>query len=294
MGAWHMKIGFIGTGVMGTGIINNLLQADYEVFVYNRTQAHAQPVIDHGAVWQDSPRQIAQMADVVMTMVGYPKDVASQYYGDDGIFAGAHPGQIVVDMTTSTPTLATELAMAGQKIGVTVLDAPVSGGDTGAKNGTLTVMVGGDETAFNQLQPIFQVIAKAATLFGVAGQGQHAKMANQIMVAGTMLGMAETVAYAQAAQLDVAEVLHTLGGGAAQNWSLDNYGPRILSGDYEPGFYVKHFIKDLRIALDEAKKLDLDLPMTELAEQLYTKLADEHGLSDAGTQAIVRLWSQFA
>ncbi|WP_258089272.1 NAD(P)-dependent oxidoreductase [Weissella fangxianensis] len=289
-----MKIGVIGTGVMGSGIINNLLQANYDVFVYNRTKAHAQAVIDHGAVWQDSPRQIASVADVVITMVGYPKDVASQYYGEMGIFAGTHAGQIVVDMTTSTPTLAQELAEAGAKQGVTVLDAPVSGGDTGAKNGTLTVMVGGEKSAFDELQPIFGVIAKATTLFGGAGRGQHAKMANQIMVAGTMLGMAETMSYARAAELDVNQVLQTLGGGAAQNWSLDNYGPRILADDYAAGFYVKHFIKDLRIALDEAAKLQLDLPMTALAEQLYTKLADENKLADAGTQAIVRLWSQFA
>lgn len=289
-----MKIGFIGTGVMGSGIINNLLQANYEVYVYNRTKAHAQTVIDHGAIWQDSPRQIAQVADVVMIMVGYPKDVESQFYGENGIFAGAHAGQIVVDMTTSTPTLATELAKAGVKQQVTVLDAPVSGGDTGAKNGTLTIMVGGEKSAFDELQSIFQVISKAATLFGSAGRGQHAKMANQIMVAGTMLGMAETMSYARAADLDVEQVLQTLGGGAAQNWSLDNYGPRILAGDYAPGFYVKHFIKDLRIALDEAQKMQLDLPMTTLAEQLYSKLADENKSADAGTQAIVRLWSQFA
>jgi 3-hydroxyisobutyrate dehydrogenase len=289
-----MKIGFIGTGVMGSGIINNLLQANYEVYVYNRTKAHAQTVIDHGAIWQDSPRQIAQVADVVMIMVGYPKDVESQFYGENGIFAGAHAGQIVVDMTTSTPTLATELAKAGAKQQVTVLDAPVSGGDTGAKNGTLTIMVGGEKSAFDELQPIFQVISKANTLFGSAGRGQHAKMANQIMVAGTMLEMAETMSYAKAADLDVEQVLQTLGGGAAQNWSLDNYGPRILAGDYAPGFYVKHFIKDLRIALDEAQKMQLDLQMTALAEQLYAKLADENKLADAGTQAIVRLWSQFA
>lgn len=289
-----MKIGVIGTGVMGSGIINNLLQANYDVFVYNRTKAHAESVIDHGAVWQDSPRQIASVADVVITMVGYPKDVASQYYGETGIFSGAHTGQIVVDMTTSTPTLAQELAEVGARQGVTVLDAPVSGGDTGAKNGTLTVMVGGEKSAFEELQPIFGVIAKATTLFGGAGHGQHAKMANQIMVAGTMLGMAETMSYARAAELDVNQVLQTLGGGAAQNWSLDNYGPRILADDYEAGFYVKHFIKDLRIALDEAAKLQLDLPMTALAEQLYTKLAVENKLADAGTQAIVKLWSQFA
>lgn len=288
-----MKLGFIGTGVMGRGIINNLLKADYEVFVYNRTKAHAQSVIDNGAVWQDSPRQIAEAADVVMTMVGYPKDVAEQYYGDNGIFAGSHPGQIILDMTTSTPTLAKELTTAGEKYGVKVLDAPVSGGDTGAKNGTLTIMVGGDEESFTKLQPMFAVISNAATLFGTAGRGQNAKMANQIMIAGTMLGMAESMAYAKEAGLDLPQVLKTLGGGAAQNWSMDNYGPRVLADDYEPGFYVKHYIKDLRIALDEAKKMQVDLPMTIMAEQFYTKLVDEQKLADAGIQGIVKLWTQF-
>jgi 3-hydroxyisobutyrate dehydrogenase len=289
-----MKLGFIGTGVMGRGIINNLLKADYEVFVYNRTKAHAQSVIDNGAIWQDSPREIAESADVVMTMVGYPKDVAEQYYGEKGIFAGSHPGQIILDMTTSTPTLAKELTDAGREFNVKVLDAPVSGGDTGAKNGTLTIMVGGDEAAFNELKPMFAAISKAATLFGTAGRGQNAKMANQIMIAGTMLGMAESMAYAKESGLDLPQVLKTLGGGAAQNWSMDNYGPRVLSDDYEPGFYVKHYIKDLRIALDEAQKMQVDLPMTTMAEQFYTTLVDEQKLAEAGIHAIVNLWTQFA
>ncbi|MCT0005997.1 NAD(P)-dependent oxidoreductase [Weissella confusa] len=289
-----MKIGFIGTGVMGRGIINNLLKANYDVVVYNRTKAHAQSVLDNGATWVDGPKAIAEAADLVITMVGYPKDVEEQYYGDNGLFAGAHAGQIFVDMTTSTPTLAEQLATDGEKYGVKVLDAPVSGGDVGAKNGTLTIMAGGDQAAYDSLQPIFDVISKAANRFGVAGRGQHTKMANQIMIAATMLGMSEMMVYAKAADLDVAKVMETLAAGGAQNWSLDNYGPRVLAGDFEPGFYAKHLLKDLRIALDEAAKMNLSLPATDLAEALYTKLVEQKNLGDEGTQALVKLWAQYA
>ncbi|MDY2522161.1 NAD(P)-dependent oxidoreductase [Weissella confusa] len=289
-----MKIGFIGTGVMGRGIINNLLKANYDVVVYNRTKAHAQSVLDNGATWADGPKAIAEAADLVITMVGYPKDVEEQYYGDNGLFAGAHAGQIFVDMTTSTPTLAEQLATDGEKYGVKVLDAPVSGGDVGAKNGTLTIMAGGDQDAYDSLQPIFDVISKAANRFGVAGRGQHTKMANQIMIAATMLGMSEMMVYAKAADLDVAKVMETLAAGGAQNWSLDNYGPRVLAGDFEPGFYAKHLLKDLRIALDEAAKMNLSLPATDLAEALYTKLVEQKNLGDEGTQALVKLWAQYA
>ena len=289
-----MKIGFIGTGVMGRGIINNLLKADYDVVVYNSTKAHAQSVLDNGATWADGPKAIAEAADLVITMVGYPKDVEEQYYGDNGLFAGAHAGQIFVDMTTSTPTLAEQLAVDGEKYGVKVLDAPVSGGDVGAKNGTLTIMAGGDQAAYDSLQPIFDVISKAVNRFGVAGRGQHTKMANQIMIAATMLGMSEMMVYAKAADLDVAKVMETLAAGGAQNWSLDNYGPRVLAGDFEPGFYAKHLLKDLRIALDEAAKMELALPATDLAEALYTKLVEQKNLGDEGTQALVKLWAQYA
>lgn len=289
-----MKIGFIGTGVMGRGIINNLLKANYDVVVYNRTKAHAHSVLDNGATWADGPKAIAEAADLVITMVGYPKDVEEQYYGDNGLFAGAHADQIFVDMTTSTPTLAEQLATDGEKYGVKVLDAPVSGGDVGAKNGTLTIMAGGDQAAYDSLQPIFDVISKAANRFGVAGRGQHTKMANQIMIAATMLGMSEMMVYAKAADLDVAKVMETLAAGGAQNWSLDNYGPRVLAGDFEPGFYAKHLLKDLRIALDEAAKMDLSLPATDLAEALYTKLVEQKNLGDEGTQALVKLWAQYA
>jgi len=289
-----MKIGFIGTGVMGKGIIHNLLAAGHQVVVYNRTKAHAKSVLDQGATWAHSPREIAEQSELAITMVGYPKDVEEQYYGADGLFTGAHDGQIFVDMTTSTPTLAEQLAEDGARENVVVVDAPVSGGDIGAKNGTLTVMFGGDEQTYAKLAPIFDVIAKKYNRFGNAGRGQHAKMANQIMIAATMLGMSETLVYAKKAGLDLQMVLDTLGAGGAQNWSLDNYGPRILKGDFEPGFFAKHLLKDLKIALDEAAKLEVPLPATDLAEALYTKLVDEKQLGDAGTQALVKLWAEFS
>lgn len=285
-----MKIGFIGTGVMGTGIIKNLLKADFEVQVFNRTKDHAKTVLDLGAQWVETPKALASQNDLVITMVGYPDDVKAQYYGENGLFAGAKAGGIFIDMTTSTPTLAQTLAEDGLKKDVVVLDAPVSGGDVGARAGTLTVMVGGDEQAFTSLTPVFDVIAGRVNRFGVAGLGQHAKMANQIMIAATMLGMSETLVYAQRVGLDLPTVLSTLNGGSAQNWSLENYGPRILADDFQAGFYAKHLLKDLRIALDEAEKLKLALPMTALAETLYEKLVNEKQLGDEGTQALIKLW----
>lgn len=284
------RIGFVGTGVMGTGIINNLLKAGYEVTIFNRTKAHAQHLIDAGARWAASPAKVAADTPITFSMVGFPQDVENIYFGDNGILAGAQLGSLVVDMTTSTPTLARKIAAAVAKRGVTAFDAPVSGGDIGAKNGTLTIMVGGDQAALPRLQPIFDIIGSAVHYFGESGSGQHAKMANQIMVAGTMTGLTEMLAYAQAAGLNLKDVLATVGGGAAANWSLDNYGPRILAGDYTPGFFAKHFLKDLRIALDEADNMQLQLPATRTAKQLYEQLVDA-GNGNDGTQALIKLYT---
>ncbi|WP_461214042.1 NAD(P)-dependent oxidoreductase [Lacticaseibacillus sp. GG6-2] len=283
-------IGFIGTGVMGTGIINNLLKAGYSVTVYNRTQAHAQPVINHGAKWAASPQAVAVASDITISMVGFPQDVEATYFGPDGILAGAKPDQIVIDMTTSTPSLAVKIAKAAAKAHVQALDAPVSGGDIGAKNGTLTVMVGGDRETATKLQPLFDAIAQSVNYFGGPGMGQHAKMANQIMIAGTMTGLTEMLVYAKAAGLDLKQVSQTVGSGAGANWSLENYGPRILAGDYTPGFFVKHFVKDLRIALEEAEKLHVDLPATTEAKRLYQALLDA-GHGDLGTQGLITNYS---
>lgn len=284
-----MKIGFIGTGVMGSSMVRHLLNAGYDVNVYNRTKEKAMPLTEEGAVWQDTPADIARTSDIILTIVGYPSDVESVYFDRDGVFEGLAEGKIIIDMTTSTPALAIKLAEESEKIGVQSLDAPVSGGDLGAKNGTLTVMVGGKKEAFDKVHPILDTFSAALRLFGEAGSGQHTKMVNQIMVAGTMTGLTEMLVYAKAAGLNLDEVVKTVSGGAAQNWSLSNYAPRIIADDYSPGFFVKHFLKDLKIALDEAEKMDLDLPATKQAYALYEKL-EQNGHGDEGTQALIKLW----
>lgn len=281
-----MKIGFIGTGVMGTGIINNLLKHGNSVTVYNRTPAHAQAVIANGAKWAPTPAAASRGNELVFTMVGFPSDVEEVYYGANGILSVATADQILVDMTTSKPSLAQRLA----KDAAHMVDAPVSGGDIGAQNATLTVMLGGQPADVQKIMPILEQISASQHYFGPAGSGQHAKMANQIMVAGTMTGMSEMLVYARQAHLDLAAVCETVGSGAAANWSLSNYGPRILKGDYTPGFFAKHFLKDLRIALEEAERMQLDLPATTAAKKLYEQLVDEKKLGNDGTQALVKLW----
>lgn len=285
-----MKIGFIGTGVMGTGIISNLLAAGHELKVYNRTKSKAAAVLSKGARWVDTPAEAASNADVVFTMVGYPQDVEEVYFGDQGIFSSAKAGQLLVDMTTSTPSLAIKIGAYADKHGFLALDAPVSGGDIGAKNAALTIMVGGNKHAFDKLVPLFKQVGQRVNYFGSYGAGQHTKMANQIMIAGTMTGLTEMLVYAKAAKLDLPMVLETLNSGGAANWSMANYVPRILKRNYTPGFFAKHFLKDLRIALDEADKIQLKLPATSQAKQLYEQLVDERGLGDDGTQALVKLW----
>ena len=287
-----MKIGFIGTGVMGTGIVNNLLNHHETVIVYNRTKSHARAVLDNGAQWAASPAELTAQVDVVMTMVGFPQDVRDVYYGDQGILTTAHAGQVLIDLTTSTPSLDQEITRDCQKQGIQCLDAPVSGGDIGAQKGTLTVMVGGEKQTMTELQGLFDEFAASVTYFGSAGSGQNAKMANQIMIAGTMTGMTEAFVYAKAAGLDLQQVMNTLQSGAAENFSLGSYGPRILQHDYTPGFFAKHFLKDLRIALTTAEQLQIDLPATKEAKRLYEILVDQDGLGNDGTQALIKLWWQ--
>lgn len=285
------KIGFIGTGVMGSGIINNLLNANYDVSVYTRTKSKAEPLLNSGAKWFQNPKELTENVDIVFTMVGFPQDVKDVYLDEtSGIFAGLKAGQIIVDMTTSTPTLAKELGEKAQKINVDCIDAPVSGGDVGARDGKLTIMVGGSQKAYDELIPIFKIIGQSYHYFGSFGAGQNTKMANQIMIAGTMTGLTEMLVYAKKAGLDLKDVLTTLEGGGADNWSMENYVPRILKGDYKPGFFSKHFLKDLRIALDESEKMGLDLPATKQAKKLYETLVDDKGLGNDGTQALVKLW----
>ncbi len=285
-----MKIGFIGTGVMGNAIAQNLLKAHHQLWVYNRTKSKTDNLVALGATWCDTPQAVTEQAEIIFTMLGFPQDVEQVYFQENGIFKAQVQGKILVDMTTSKPTLAQKIAATGQAAGAQVLDAPVSGGDVGAKNGTLTIMVGGQQATFDQLQPIFQAIGSQVNLFGGPGAGQNTKMANQIMIAGTMTGMSEMLVYAKAAGLDLNKVLETVGGGSAANWSLSNYGPRILKEDFQPGFYSKHFLKDLRIALDTAAEMHLDLPATQQAKDLYEKLVDQKHLGDLGTQALIKLW----
>ncbi|ANZ61377.1 oxidoreductase [Secundilactobacillus paracollinoides] len=285
-----MKLGFIGTGVMGAAIAGHLLDGGHELFVYNRTKAKTDDLVKKGATWADTPGQVAAQADIIFSMVGYPKDVEEIYFGETGIFSTLTAGKIVVDMTTSTPTLAAKIAVTAKALGATGLDAPVSGGDVGAQNAALTIMVGGDKAAYDKLMPLFELMGKSIHLFGEAGKGQHTKMANQIMIAGTMTGMVEMMTYAKAADLPVADVIQTLSGGGADNWSMENYAPRILAGDYTPGFFAKHFLKDLRIALDEADKMNLELPATKEAKHLYEVMVDDKGLGNDGTQGLIKLY----
>lgn len=287
-----MKIGFIGTGVMGTGMIKNLLKAGYAVDVYNRTKEHASGALNAGAYWLDTPAAVTQDSDVVITIVGFPSDVEKVYFGDNGILSVAHSGQTLIDMTTSSPSLAKKITEAGATNNIGVLDAPVSGGDVGAATGTLTIMVGGSETIFEKVKPVLSAMGSTITRFGEAGQGQNAKMANQIMVAGTMTGMIESLEYAKHAGIDLPQMIATINGGAAANWSMTNYGPRILQGDFQPGLAAKHFLKDLRIALDSADEMKLDLPATKVARDLYQKMTDELHLGDLGTQGLLKVYEQ--
>lgn len=288
--AGYPTIAFIGLGVMGHSMAGHLLDAGYPLVVYTRTPAKASALIDRGASWAKSAGDAAARADVTITIVGYPRDVEEVYLGPGGIVERARPGSIIIDMTTSTPSLAVRIAEAAEARGVFSLDAPVSGGDIGARDARLTIMVGGDGHAFDRALPVFHVMGPTVTRMGGPGAGQHTKMANQIAIAGTMLGVVEALAYARGVGLDPALVHSAISAGSAGSWSMSNLGPRILGGDLGPGFFVKHFIKDLRIALDEATANGLDLPGLALAKQLYERLAAEGG-AELGTQALWMLYT---
>ena len=283
------KIGFIGTGVMGASIVKHLLHAGHEVTVYTRTKSKADALVAQGAKWAETPANATEGQQIVFTMVGYPKDVEEVYCGTNGIFSVAQPGTIVVDMTTSEPTLAKKLYEKANEIGIHSLDAPVSGGDIGAQNGTLSLMVGGDEAIFEQMKPIFEVFGKNIVFQGAAGAGQHTKMCNQIAIASGMIGVCESMVYGLKAGLTMDEVLRSITAGAAGSWSLTNLAPRMLNGDLDPGFYIKHIIKDMKIALDEAERMNIQLPGLSLAKSMYDKLLEE-GYGDNGTQALIKYY----
>jgi len=282
-------IGFIGTGVMGKGMAANLMKAGYKVSVYNRTKAKAQELIEKGAIWKDTIAELAREANVIITMIGYPNDVREAYLGANGIIANARPGSYLIDMTTSSPKLAKEIYEAAKAKNLNALDAPVSGGDVGAREGTLSIMVGGDAQAFEAVKPIFEAMGKNIVLQGGAGAGQYTKMCNQIAIASNMMGVCEAIAYAIKAGLDPNVVLKSIGSGAAGSWSLNNLVPRMLAGNFEPGFYIKHFIKDMKIALESAKEMGLKTPGLELALSLYEELA-RRGEEDSGTQALFKYY----
>lgn len=279
------RIGWVGTGVMGASMCGHILDAGYRVTVYNRTVAKAQPLIDKGATWADSPKAVAEASDVVITIVGFPNDVREVYLGEDGVLAGASAGSIVMDMTTTEPSLAQEIATCAKDKGIYAIDAPVSGGDVGARNAALSIMVGGEKEAVDAIMPLFERMGKNIVYQGPAGAGQHTKMCNQIVIAGTMVGVCESLIYGAKAGLDLETMLKSISGGAAACWTLDNLAPRILNRNFDPGFFVEHFIKDMGIALDEAKRMNLSLPGLALVHQLYLAVqAQGHG--KLGTHAL--------
>lgn len=279
-------IGFIGTGVMGASIVKHLLEAGHEVHIYSRTKAKAEFLIKLGAKWFSTAGEAAKESEVIFTMVGYPQDVEDVYFGDQGIFAMAKQGTIVIDMTTSQPTLAKKIAEHAKTLQIEALDAPVSGGDIGAQNGTLSIMVGGEKNVFDKVLPLLKVFGNNIVYQGQAGSGQHTKMCNQIAIATNMIGVCEAIAYGKKAGLDINTVLESISAGAAGSWSLSNLAPRMVNGDLEPGFYIKHFIKDMRIALEEAEIMQLQLPGLALAKQMYEELSAK-GYANNGTQALI-------
>jgi 3-hydroxyisobutyrate dehydrogenase len=287
------SIGWIGTGVMGAPMAGHLLQAGYPLTVFNRTRGRAEELLSAGAAWADGPAEVAATSDSVFTMLGYPADVRETLLGDGGVLDAARPGSLIIDMTTSEPSLAKEIHAAAAERELQALDAPVSGGDVGARNAALVIMVGGDRSAFERAQPLLEILGRTVVLQGDAGNGQHTKMVNQIAIASGMIGMCEAMLYAQRAGLDVELAVDTIKDGAAGSWSLTNYGPRLLRGDLEPGFRIDHFVKDLGIALQEARRMQLPLRGTALAEQLYVA-AQAEGFGQKGTQALLAALARLA
>ncbi|SLM28508.1 Uncharacterized oxidoreductase ykwC [Desulfamplus magnetovallimortis] len=281
-------IGFIGTGVMGNSMAGHLLKAGYPLHLYTRTRSRAETLCEKGAIWEESIADLAGKSNVIITMVGFPDDVNQVYLENGGILENAAPGTLVIDMTTSSPALARKIHQKAVELDIRALDAPVSGGDIGARNATLSIMAGGDRDAFDMAMPILELMGSNIFLQGEAGSGQHTKMVNQIVIASTMMGVCEALAYAEKSGLDPDMVLKSIGGGAAESWSLKNLAPRIIKGDFEPGFYVKHFIKDMKIAIESANEMGLELPGLGLARKLYEKLAAS-GCENDGTQALYKL-----
>jgi 3-hydroxyisobutyrate dehydrogenase len=280
------RVGWIGTGVMGRWMCQHLMDKGYKATVYNRSKEKGKPLLDAGAAWAATPRQVAENADAIFAIVGFPKDVREVFLGEHGALAGSKRGSVLIDMTTSEPSLAREIYDTGKLKGVASVDAPVSGGDVGARNAALSIMVGGDADAVDAVRPLLECMGKTIVHQGPAGAGQHTKMVNQVLIASNMIGVCEALLYGYKAGLDLKTVLQSVGGGAAASWSLNNLGPRIIDRNFEPGFFVEHFIKDMGIALDEAKRMGIVLPGLALANQLYLAVQAQ-GYGRKGTHALM-------
>ena len=287
------RVGFIGTGVMGQSMCRHILEAGYATTVYSRTKAKSQPLLDASAAWADSPKAVAEKSDVVFAIVGYPVDVREVFLGPDGALAGAKSGAVLVDMTTSEPSLAVEIAEQAKAKSVGALDAPVSGGDVGAKNATLSIMVGGELAALDAVRPLLERMGKTIVHQGPAGAGQHTKAVNQVLIASALNGVCEALLYAKKAGLDAKTVLQSVGGGAAASWQLNNLGPKMIDGNFEPGFYAEHFVKDMTIALAEARRMQLAMPGLGLAAQLFNAVLAQ-GLGRKGTHVLYQVLEQLS
>lgn len=286
-------VGWVGTGVMGAAMCGHVMDAGYPVTVSTRTKAKAQGLLDRGAAWADTPAEAAAASDISFAIVGFPEDVREVFLGGEGLLAGASAGDMVVDMTTSEPALAVEIAEQAAGMGAAALDAPVSGGDVGARNGALSIMIGGEEEAVERARPIFETMGAVIVRQGGPGAGQHTKAVNQILIAACVVGLSEALLYGRRAGLDLDAVMESVSGGAAGSWSLSNYGPRMLGGDFEPGFFVDHFVKDMGIALREAAAMRLPAPGLALAHELYVSLQAQ-GLGRKGTQSLILALARMA
>ena len=281
-------IGWLGTGVMGEPMAGHLLEAGHSLVVHTRTRKKADFLIARGAEWGDTPRELAQKSDFVFTMLGYPSDVEEIYCSESGVLAGCQSDSVLIDMTTSSPELARRIARKALERDADAIDAPVSGGDVGAKSGKLAIMCGGEKSAFEKVLPLLALMGDKIELFGSSGAGQRVKMSNQILIASTMVGTVESLLYAERSKLDLMQVIGLIGQGAAGCWSINQLGPRMAKEDWEPGFFVKHFVKDMGIALDDAGRMGLKLKGLELARDFYERVKDA-GFADKGTQVLLRV-----
>ena len=285
------SIGFIGLGIMGNSMAGHILSAGWPIHVYNRTKAKADDLVGRGAVWMDTPGEVASQSDVIITMLGYPHDVEEVYLGPGGLVERARDGAYLIDMTTSSPSLAQKIADAASARGLRALDAPVSGGDVGAREAKLAIMMGGGEEDFKTVLPLMELMGTNIRHLGGPGAGQHTKMANQVVIASTLIGVCEGLSYAKKVGLDPKQVLETIGTGAAGSFQLNVLGPRMLDGAFDPGFYAHHFMKDMDIALTESGEVGFDLPGVKMVRGMFEDFKKEFG-TDFGTQALFKLYDR--